>query len=58
MYTHDLVTWDTAVTTTLDLITLTYWPTQNWLVTSDRGSNARLWRLDLDYVCYLPIVNR
>lgn len=58
MSTHDLITWDTAVTTTLDLITLAYWPDQNWLVASDRGSNARLWRLELDYVCYLPIVNR
>ncbi len=58
MTTRDLITWNTAVTTTLDLITLAYWPAQNWLVVGDRGSNARLWRLELNHKCYLPIVNR
>jgi alkaline phosphatase len=47
MHTTDLNTWDTAATTNLDLITITYWPAKNWLVVGDRGSAARLWYLDL-----------
>ena len=47
MRTADLAAWQTVADTQLDLITLAYWPQKNWLVLSDRGSDAQLWRLDL-----------
>jgi hypothetical protein len=43
----DLRTWETLVTTDLDLITIAFWPERNWLVVADRGAGARLWRIDL-----------
>lgn len=47
MRTANFNTWQTIADTNLDLITIAYWPAPNWLVVSDRGSNARLWYLDL-----------
>jgi hypothetical protein len=48
MRTTDLSTWQTMAATDLELITLGYWPDKNWLIAADRGSAAKLWRMDLD----------
>lgn len=61
--TANLDAWETVATTSLDLITIAYWPAKNWLVVSDRGSSARLWYLSLTPLplqprLYLPLVNR
>lgn len=61
--TANLDAWETVATTSLDLITIAYWPAKNWLVASDRGSSARLWYLNLTPPplrprLYLPLVNR
>ena len=54
---NNLHNWHTLITTNLDLITITYWPAKDWLVFSERGSEAQLWRLDLHpFDQYFPVV--
>lgn len=47
MRTADLSTWQIMASTDLELITLGYWPAQNWLIAANRGDMARLWKVDL-----------
>ena len=54
MHTADLVTWQTLTHTSLELITIAYWPAQNRLVVADRGLDARLWTLPVTPPAPLP----
>jgi hypothetical protein len=44
---RDLKDWTLVAATGLSLLAVGYWQTKNWLIVTDRGSNAGLWRLDL-----------
>jgi hypothetical protein len=44
---RDLKNWNLVAATGLSLLAIGYWQTKNWLIVTDRGSNAGLWRLDL-----------
>jgi hypothetical protein len=44
---RDLRTWTLIAETGLSLLAVGYWQTKNWLIVTDRGANAGLWRLDL-----------
>ncbi|MCP4425479.1 MAG: hypothetical protein GY803_13380 [Chloroflexi bacterium] len=45
--TTDFTTWETVIETDLDFVAIGYWPEKNWLILSNRGSTAGLWRFDL-----------
>jgi hypothetical protein len=44
---RDLLAWTLVAETGLSLLAVGYWQTRNWLIVTDRGANAGLWRLDL-----------
>jgi hypothetical protein len=44
---RDLLAWTLVAETGLSLLAVGYWQTRNWLIVTDRGANASLWRLDL-----------
>lgn len=46
--TRDMTAWQTIADTDLELISIAHWPHKNWLVLSDRGSDAKLWKIDLN----------
>ena len=45
--TDDFSNWETVVSTDLPLITIAFWPDKDWLIVSDRGSDAKVWKVDL-----------
>lgn len=55
--TIDLVNWDTVADTSLGLISLGYWKSQNKLVFSERGNAAKIWTIDLDDNAQVSITN-
>ena len=44
---RDLRTWQLIADTGLTLLSIGYWQTKNWLIVTDRGSNASIYMLDL-----------
>lgn len=59
--THNLETWQEVTRTDENLISLTFWKQNNWLVTSSNGLNAKLWMIDLNNLAplvYLPLIFR
>jgi len=59
--TFNLEDWQEIVRTSENLISLSFWPANNWLVTSSNGINAKLWEADLSKLSpliYLPIIRK
>jgi hypothetical protein len=57
--TSDLETWQEITRTSENLISLSTWEGNNWLVTSSNGVNAKLWRIDLNNLTtlvFLPLI--
>ena len=43
------------------LISLSYWPAKNWLVTTSGGNEAKLWKVDLALepeILFLPLISK
>jgi hypothetical protein len=59
--TFNLETWQEVTRTSENLISLSYWAENNWLVSSSNGVNAKLWKADLNHLApliYLPIIHK
>lgn len=57
--TQDFSNWQIVASTDEKLISLSYWPANNWLVTSSPGINAKLWKIDLPVIqtfLYFPFI--
>lgn len=48
MRTRDLINWDILYDSDKNLISIGYWPSQNAIVTSERGTAGTIWKIDLD----------
>lgn len=45
--TSDLQTWEKIVSTKKKVISISYWQTRRWVILSDKGSDAKLWKIDV-----------
>jgi hypothetical protein len=48
--TSDLVNWEQVGFTNDKLISLSFWPTKNWLIVGSQGSQAKVWKIDLNRI--------
>jgi hypothetical protein len=52
--TNDLTNWYLVSQFSSFLTAITYWPNQNSIIVTDRGPNAKIWKIDLSDINNLP----
>jgi hypothetical protein len=58
VHTRDLLNWERLVATEKQLISLSFWQARHWCIVSEHGADAKLWKLELPFALWLPVIQQ